>query len=192
VRAPKSCVLCACCVRQPESKLAAGVERINSYTEAAAGQSGVSSFVPETPPEIPRQDGGDLLAFNARCQGAAHIEEGGRLGSWRACFPSEKEVFTAACDSRTTAPRAEATGGWTTVQSRSRHAPAVPAYREGFNARPAVPLWLRGRCFRCDSKRHRALACRDPVTPVRCNNCWRSGHREHDCKQAKIYRLQGQ
>jgi hypothetical protein len=79
-----------------------------SRAGAAAGQSGVSSFVPETPPEILRQDGGDLLAFNARRQGAAaRIEEGGRFGSWRACFPSEKEVFTAACDSRTTAPRAD-------------------------------------------------------------------------------------
>ncbi|KAM0834201.1 hypothetical protein ACQ4PT_063769 [Festuca glaucescens] len=76
-------------------------------------------------------------------------------------------------------------GGWIEVKSRSRQAPPSAPLQRPINGKPPPPLWLRGCCFHCHSRWHRAVACRDPV---KCNNCWISGHRERECKQDKIPR----
>ncbi|KAM0857140.1 hypothetical protein ACQ4PT_048674 [Festuca glaucescens] len=162
-----------------------------SAPAVAAATLGSISQVPETPPELLHGLDSGHKAFNACSQwerGESSLQgrkspnfNSSGWGSWRSCFPP----VGAPLGSRTPAPRMEETGRWIEVKSRSRRAPLSPALQRVFNGRPAPPLWLRNRCFHCHSKHHRAAACRDPV---RCNNCWISGHRERECKQGKIPR----
>uniref|UniRef100_A0ACD6AJ22 Uncharacterized protein n=1 Tax=Avena sativa TaxID=4498 RepID=A0ACD6AJ22_AVESA len=66
-------------------------------------------------------------------------------------------------------------------QSRPPRRPALHS-SNAFNSgqRPPPPEWLKGRCFRCFSKRHRACDCRDPV---KCARCFFSGHRARSCNR---------
>lgn len=137
-------------------------------------------FVPETPPELLRaaaSASGGAVPFNAGdgvpCEGG--INSGLPAGGWLACF---KRVEGEAHSKRAPAPQSDEglEGGWVTVGSnRPRRAAFPPAT---FKPRSSPPEWIRGRCFHCLKPRHRASACRDPIT---CRRCFRSGHRACFC-----------
>ncbi|KAI5006341.1 hypothetical protein ZWY2020_033584 [Hordeum vulgare] len=92
--------------------------------------------------------------------------------------------------------------GWTEVSARKggrppfdpsvpreRRALQRPARLQALNAGTPPPLYpFRGRCFRCLSKRHRLLDCRDPI---HCITCRRAGHIAKRCPQNHLVRGRG-
>ncbi|KAM0838877.1 hypothetical protein ACQ4PT_060691 [Festuca glaucescens] len=139
---------------------------------------------PETPAELLRRPATLVPAGQASQR---FIASGGWSGLGRAIYAAPAPSAPAATPLPQRAyPNTRSrgcNGGWEVQPSRHPRRTALPLARGAFTAaqRPPAPAWLMGRCFNCLYKgrlAHRASECRDPI---KCRNCFRSGHCERAC-----------
>lgn len=77
-------------------------------------------------------------------------------GDWRGCFDHEA---VSCC---VPAPSTDLQDGWHLI-TRCRSPPPMASHGSASIGWSTPPAWLRHHCFRCLSKVHRALECRDPI-----------------------------